>query len=263
MENRKPLSTSSKEHLTTGEAAALCSVTPDTVLKWIRAGKIPAYRTAGGHHRIPRSALLNLLDGDLATPQVNYGVGSFQYCWEFNSETGQLPDGCEECIVYRTKTHRCYEVANLPSSAGYSGVYCKSTCDECEYFEMVRDQLPNVLVITDQKRLKDSLDKEKDDIGFNLRITDCEYRCSTLVEKFRPDYVVLDCSMGSERSHDFVSFLYEDKRIPFVRIVLVGDRKDISSECDKKVFALIERRFTARTLSDLISGRHSPLPGGS
>jgi excisionase family DNA binding protein len=44
-----------REFITTGQAASLCSVTPDTVLKWIKAGKIPASRTPGGHYRISRS----------------------------------------------------------------------------------------------------------------------------------------------------------------------------------------------------------------
>ncbi len=44
--------------LTTGQAAKLCEVTPDTVLKWIRKGRLRGGRTAGGHFRI------NLIDGE-------------------------------------------------------------------------------------------------------------------------------------------------------------------------------------------------------
>ena len=38
--------------LSTGEVARLCSVNPDTVLKWIKKGQLAATRTAGGHYRI-------------------------------------------------------------------------------------------------------------------------------------------------------------------------------------------------------------------
>ena len=38
--------------LTTGQAAKLCEVVPDTILKWIRKGRLRGTRTAGGHYRI-------------------------------------------------------------------------------------------------------------------------------------------------------------------------------------------------------------------
>ena len=43
--------------LSTGKVAKLRSVTPDTVLKWIKGGQLPAIRTAGGHYRIARRDL--------------------------------------------------------------------------------------------------------------------------------------------------------------------------------------------------------------
>ncbi|MFQ5480803.1 MAG: response regulator [Thermodesulfobacteriota bacterium] len=39
---------------TTGEVAAFCDVTINAVKKWIAAGKLPAFRTPGGHYRIER-----------------------------------------------------------------------------------------------------------------------------------------------------------------------------------------------------------------
>lgn len=38
--------------LTTGAVAAHCHVSPETVVNWIRQGKIKAFSTAGGHRRI-------------------------------------------------------------------------------------------------------------------------------------------------------------------------------------------------------------------
>ena len=40
--------------LTTGDVAKYCHVTPIGVKKWIRSGKLKAYRTPGGHYRINR-----------------------------------------------------------------------------------------------------------------------------------------------------------------------------------------------------------------
>lgn len=44
-----------KEILTTFEAARLCSVSYNTIKNWIRRGLLDAYRTAGGHLRIKNS----------------------------------------------------------------------------------------------------------------------------------------------------------------------------------------------------------------
>ena len=62
---------SKKDYLTTTQAAKLLSVTPDTVLKWVKAGKVKSYRTLGGHFRIPLSEL-NIPDsGDQSPATLN------------------------------------------------------------------------------------------------------------------------------------------------------------------------------------------------
>ena len=50
-----------QKHYTTSQAAKLLSVSADTVLKWVKAGKINSYRTPGGHYRIPADAVETLL----------------------------------------------------------------------------------------------------------------------------------------------------------------------------------------------------------
>jgi excisionase family DNA binding protein len=46
-----------KEVYSTHEAARICRVTPMTVIRWIEDGRIPAFKTAGGHRRIHRPDL--------------------------------------------------------------------------------------------------------------------------------------------------------------------------------------------------------------
>ncbi|MBI3563812.1 MAG: excisionase family DNA-binding protein, partial [Elusimicrobia bacterium] len=46
----------------TFEVARLCGVFHTTVLHWIRKGKLRAYATPGGHHRITRSALVEFME---------------------------------------------------------------------------------------------------------------------------------------------------------------------------------------------------------
>jgi two-component system, OmpR family, response regulator VicR len=50
-----------KRFLTTGEIAKYCAVSHLTVTNWIRAGKLFASRTPGGHNRIRREDLLRFL----------------------------------------------------------------------------------------------------------------------------------------------------------------------------------------------------------
>ncbi len=239
-----------REFLTTGQAANLCSVTPDAVLKWIKAGKLPAYRTPGGHNRIRRSELREYIASMNSTSRQTLGTRPFQYCWEFNSSSGELPDGCGQCIVYQAKALRCYQMSQLPK--GHSKSFCSISCEECDYYQLVKQQKANVLFVTDKDSLRDSLESEKEEASFNLKFTDCEYNCSMLIEDYRPDYVHIDCSLGKERSLDFAKQLRIDPRIPFVRIILVGKRHEIPDECDKEVFALIESPISVKLMSNMI-----------
>jgi excisionase family DNA binding protein len=59
-----------KRFLTTGEIARYCAVSHLTVTNWIRAGKLFASRTPGGHNRIRREDLLGfLIEHDFPVPK--------------------------------------------------------------------------------------------------------------------------------------------------------------------------------------------------
>lgn len=47
--------------LTTGQVAQYCHVTHRGVLKWVKAGKLKAYRTPGRHNRINIEDFLSFL----------------------------------------------------------------------------------------------------------------------------------------------------------------------------------------------------------
>lgn len=47
--------------LSTGEVARLLHVSPVAVLRWIQAGKLPAYRVPGGRYRIARAEFRKFL----------------------------------------------------------------------------------------------------------------------------------------------------------------------------------------------------------
>ncbi|UCG50754.1 MAG: helix-turn-helix domain-containing protein [Candidatus Latescibacterota bacterium] len=240
-------------YLTTGQAATILAVTPDTVLKWIRSGRLPAWRTAGGHHRIdPRD--LSRISNDLQnspTGTTSPRPKPFEYCWEFYGNGG-LPENCAGCAVYLMRAQRCYEVAKLAPQSGHLKAFCKSTCDECEYYRLVHEQRTNVLVVTDDETLTADLRRAEDTADFNLEIADCEYICSLKITDFRPDFAVVDCSIGRQASSDISHHLLHDPRIPSVRVVLAGREDEFPPECDKEFFARMERPFGIGEIGEII-----------
>ncbi len=242
--------------LTTGQAAKICSVTPDTVLKWIRSGRLRATRTPGGHHRVSQSDLLHVLNSEQAIIHQDEnartpGQHLFRYCWEFNGN-GELLDGCRECVVYLMRAKRCYEVVERAREIGHNKVFCKQSCEECEYYKVVHQQAANVLVVTDNEILGADLKRGAEAAGFNLEVTSCEYTTSALVDVFRPDFAVVDCSLGKQLTKDICDHLVEDPRIPFIRVVLAAGEGEFPEECDREVFARIQKPFSIRNVTDCL-----------
>ena len=52
---------SQKSVFTTFETAKLCHVSPLSIINWVNAGKLPAFRTPGGHRRIRREDLVRFM----------------------------------------------------------------------------------------------------------------------------------------------------------------------------------------------------------
>jgi excisionase family DNA binding protein len=244
------------KYLTTGQAASRCSVSADTVLKWIRSGLLPAQRTAGGHHRISETDLDRVLQPSRPiSVQANDYTGKrhFRYCWDYNGD-GELLDTCRGCPVYQMRARRCYEVARLALEAGPPKKFCKVSCEDCEYYHIVHEQGINVLVITDSVELTHALKDSGKKTSYNLEFADCEYACSAVVSRFRPDFAIVDCSLGSRTSQEITYHLSQDPRVPFVKVVLAGSNNEYPQECDKEVFARIVRPFGIREIKECIEG---------
>ena len=131
-----------KKFLTTFQAAKVMSVSPDAILKWIKSGILDARRTPGGHHRIAREnieALLNENEKNSATESVS-SQKVFQYCWEFNTKNENCTGKCEDCVVYRARALRCFELSDFSEESGFLRRFCKSSCDECNYYLLMKAQ---------------------------------------------------------------------------------------------------------------------------
>jgi len=126
---------SDRSALTSGQVAEYCFVSVGTIQNWVNAGQLQSQRTAGGQFRIRvdqvREFMLSngmsveALDGDFdLTPRV--------FCWEFFSNA---PDHareavCSECVVYKTRAKRCFE---LRKHVEHKKVHCNLSCDTCVF----------------------------------------------------------------------------------------------------------------------------------
>ena len=59
-----------KAVFTTFESAKLCHVSPLSIINWVNAGRLPAFRTPGGHRRIRREDLVRFMrDNGMPLPE--------------------------------------------------------------------------------------------------------------------------------------------------------------------------------------------------
>ncbi len=138
--------------------------------------------------------------------------------------------------------------------AGPSQKFCKTTCEDCDYYQLVHEQTVNILVITDNAELVRELRSKAGSTPYNLEFADCEYTCSAVVSRFRPDFAIIDCALGRQVSRDITYHLGQDPRIPFVRVILAGSEDEFPRECEKEVFATIERPFGIEDIRACIEG---------
>jgi excisionase family DNA binding protein len=249
VENRK-----SDRLLSTGKAAQRLSVTPDTVLKWIKSGRLPAVRTAGGHYRVAERDLDGLIGDDLG-PGTFPGSNGFVYCWEYYA-TGNGPnDGCLDCIAYRARARRCYEMSGLATEDGYVGAHCTTSCEDCSYYQEVVHRARRVLIVTESAELRRRLLDESASSRLELEFAGSEYECSAACAEFRPDYVVIDGALPKRARASLCSHLATDPRIPGVQIVLAvpGDSSFVA-EADSGVDRALPRSFNLAELDDHIAG---------
>ena len=136
--------------LSTGDVARLLSVTSDTVLKWIKSGRLPALRTAGGHYRVAERDLDGLTRDPLGSDTSQEARG-FAYCWEYYGAGGEANAVCLDCLVYRARARRCYEMSSLAPELGFAGAHCQTSCEECAYYQEVVRRARRVLIVTESE----------------------------------------------------------------------------------------------------------------
>jgi excisionase family DNA binding protein len=260
------------ELLSTGQAARLCSVTPDTVLKWIKKGRLSARRTVGGHYRIERRALEPLIvsphPAECASWELAERDPDGVHCWEYLSDRGAVRDQCRQCVVYRVRAARCFLMAGLEPDVGHAREFCPGTCEDCVYYRWVKGLLTNVLVISPDEDLVDCLLGE-DSNNINLRLARNAYEASATVQSFQAAFVVVDEAVLGAGAAGLLDTLAGDSRLPGVKIILAVARGAASARrrevATGTVWSVIEKPIGLEQIGAAIaeietlarSGRHA------
>ncbi|MEW6249936.1 MAG: helix-turn-helix domain-containing protein [Planctomycetota bacterium] len=256
--------------LTTGQAAKLCSVTPDTVLKWIKKGRLGAVRTAGGHYRISRDDLerLSLTPGSAASatarPPECYRRRDLR-CWEYLSDRGTVREDCRKCIVFRVGASRCFLMAGLEPDVGHARQFCQRSCEDCVYYRRLNGLAANVLVITADEGLIGSLSRAADE-RVALRFAASGYEASAIMHAFRPAFAVIDeCAL--DQDDRLLNQLAADSRVPGLRIVIAeapGAKARRRARSRPRgidpIIGVLEKPFSAQQIAALISSFHEDFP---
>ncbi len=251
-----------RDYYTTSQVAALLSVSADTVLKWVRAGKIPSYRTPGGHARIPARIVEALLPhpdqavspgGRIRPARPRATVPAFRHCWQYYAGEGALPESCLECVVYRSRASRCYEMRAIPEEFGHLKLHCRTSCDDCEYYQRVQGRQTGVLVVTGDAGWRRRFEASAGPAGLRLGVAGSEYESAIQVGRLRPDYVVLDASLGKARVQRICAHLEGDDRIPFARVIIASRRPGWAAACERTVSGWIRKPFTLEQLRGFVT----------
>lgn len=253
--------------LTTGQVARLCGVTPDAVLKWIKKGKLPAVRTAGGHFRVARDALEQLGYLDAAHVCHRRGEGHHesisipQHCWEYFCRNMAAPETCRECIVYRARIQKCYEVAELGESIGHNRRFCRADCKDCPYYRACKGLATTVLVVTDDETLQERLAGEPSMPNLVLRFARSGYETARLVDACRPAVMILDSRLPEVGDGRLVESMAADERLAGTKLVIALRRRDRAPNdprvkvlrfplSGRKIHAAVERLLYASKVAE-------------
>ncbi|HVN03389.1 MAG TPA: helix-turn-helix domain-containing protein [Bryobacteraceae bacterium] len=241
--------------LTTGKAAQLCSVKPDTVLKWIKSGRLPAHRTAGGHYRVEERDLTPLLSSSRANEKAWEEHAALcsrpMRCWEYmNHGPGSE---CQDCVVYKARASWCFRMANLVRGDGHEKRFCTGACQECPYYRRVHGLPTNVLVITqDEKLIQELSRREYKTVAF--RYARRGYDASAIVDVFRPAFVICDQAILESLGVTLLEAFVSDPRAAGVRIVVAVRKGMMPRRIHANgVFATIEEPFQAEEVVALIN----------
>jgi len=244
--------------LTTGQAAALCHVERDTVLKWVKCGKLPAERTAGGHYRISRRELDRFLERRRSAPAARNAPGAEQppaplRCWEYLAEEGRIRDECRQCAVYRVQAARCFELLRLECELGHRRLFCHGSCEDCAYYRRIMGLPTRVLVVTRREsQMRKLWQAGAHDLEFHFARNG--YEAARQVGEFRPAFVVVEAGGNQEEAEELVHCLAGDTRSPGMRVILAARWNGLPGRWHRRMVAgVVNEDFDADDIRAVVA----------
>jgi excisionase family DNA binding protein len=240
--------------LTTGKAARLCSVKPDTVLKWIKKGVLHATRTVGGHYRVDEQDLLRVLsqdDGSESRTEETALCSRPMRCWEYMSNSPGAQ--CQACVVHKTHATWCFRMVGVVKGNGHAKQFCSGLCAECPYYRRVHSLPTNVLVISqDESLIRDLAKRENEAVAF--RYARRGYDASAIITVFRPAFVVFDQAILENLGIALLDALATDPRTLGARILVAIRKGSMGFRFhNRAVYATIEEPFNADEIVALVN----------
>jgi excisionase family DNA binding protein len=270
------MSSEKQDLLTTGQAAKLCAVTPDTVLKWIKKGKLVASRTAGGHYRValpdlrPFLAEFGQKGPEDLTDRYQGAQGQREQeepdedipCWEFLADGGELRESCRRCVVYRVQATRCFLMAGLETDVGHSKQFCEGSCEDCVYYQRVQGGSAPVLFITGDRDLESQIECF-DESSVILRFARNGYEASALIQDFRPEVLIIDMEAIPGQGLHLLDSIAADPRLPHARVILVVPTGQLERMLQRPrhrlVVSILEKPEVCTRIQDLVGDSLVPL----
>lgn len=243
--------------MTTGDVARLCGVTPDAVLKWIKAGKLPATRTPGGHYRVSRVDCEAMGLGETKAeepdtkPVVRQHAPDRTRCWEFFADGDSPRESCLSCVVHLSNAQHCYKLAEIGEPAGHRRNFCgKDDCEPCSFFRACHGLSTEVLVVTRDDALTRRLQRDVEPNRITLRFARSGYEASVSIAEFHPTLIVLDSDLPEVRDGQLPEAIMRDERVPDAT-VFVACRQGHEVIVDREAAPAIAAPFTGEELETL------------
>jgi excisionase family DNA binding protein len=244
------------EYLATGEVARRCGVTRDTVVKWIKAGRVAAKQTPGGHHRVLKEdcevlvqETFSVSPKPVVAPSGRGAEPGSVRCWEYFSEDGATREVCKSCLVYLARAQRCYRLAELGEESGHRLHFCRNDCRTCAYYRACQGLATEVLVVTTDEALTHRLLMKADPEAVSMRFARSGYEGSATISSFSPALIVIDSGLPEMKVGTLVDSLLDDERIPGSRIAVAVREGDPHPQRDG--IKLLRAPFTAEKIERL------------